>query len=349
MDQKFKEERFFYTKNNHFKWGYKHKPFSWSSSNGSNWNSFGDLCYPGGTTEFSSRHSETDEFYVQYGKCSRKPRRFLHECVRTANEIYFAIQNLKYQFYKDWVKPGIKFEINILLSGGIDSEIVARSFLLARKPFKCIIYRFNDDINLHDICYAISFCETYEIDYEIIDINIHNFFKSSSKKNEFRYKVFDYGFKGQCVSPQLSTILYMADQVRGIPIIGSGECYLQKENGSWFLYEQEKVASLYKYFWLTKGPAIPGFFQWNPEIMLSFLEDKMIQDLVKSDKNSSKEIKFDFYKKHFPDIVPRKKYTGFEKIMDLDKEVRNVLNYFPLHSNEVAKTEYNELINILKK
>ena len=39
----------------------------------------------------------------------------------------------------------------------------------------------------------------------------------------------------------------------------------------WYMHEREKIAAWYRHAMLTDRPAIPGYFQYTPEVMLSFL------------------------------------------------------------------------------
>ncbi len=212
---------------------------------------------------FNLRKSPDDIWNVQYGRCKRESFDFRSECINAAKLIYESTD----------------LPIYILLSGGIDSEIVARSFIDANIPITCIIARFDGHLNEDDIRYAFKFCTKYDIPYEVYDINIIDFWKNSLMK---------YAIKTNCISPQLPVIMWLSDQVNGHVVLGSGECYVAKNGKSiWELWEKEKIASWYRHFLVNNMEGTPGFFQYTPEIMLSFITDQVISDMIELNHESS--------------------------------------------------------------
>ena len=96
---------------------------------------------------------------------------------------------------------------------------------------------------------------------------------------------------------------------------------------------------------------IPGFFQYTPEIVLSFLEEDITKQLVNNEiygKLSNVSTKTQIYNKHFPGILQKKKYDGFEQLNKMDEQLRPTLQQeYGMYSHEV-KIEYNELVKQLK-
>ena len=64
---------------------------------------------------FNERSEDRDQWIVSYGRCSREPEDWRSECLETARLIQSSTS-----------KP-----INVLFSGGIDSEVVLQSFMFA--------------------------------------------------------------------------------------------------------------------------------------------------------------------------------------------------------------------------
>jgi len=262
-----------------------------------------------------------DKWYAKYGRCEREPYDFRRECVETAKLIGRSTD----------------LPIYVLLSGGVDSEVVARSFMEAKVPFSCVIAKYNNDINKYDIDYAFDFVKKYNIPYYIFHLDVVDFWEEYLDT---------YALKTDCTSPQLPVIMWLSDQVVGYIIIGSGECYMFKnEHDEFELWEKEKIASWYRHYINTNKHGAPGFFQYTPELMLSFINDPIIQ---KTTDVSTYYVKSKVCYKHWPDIVERTIYTGFEKLEDLDyQKYRARLENKLTKGKSIIKTNINDLRNNL--
>lgn len=302
------------TKNNHFRFGFD-------------------------ALDFSKRKNADQAWQVSYGQCTRTPLPFKEECIETAHLIRRSTQE----------------SLWVCFSGGIDSEVVARSFLAAGIDFNCAILRFPEQLNEHDIRWAREFCESRSLPYRYFDIDPREFWRTNALA---------YAEMGQCCSIGMTLLFWLAEQIPGYPIFGSGEChlvddvekiiprrklgahwlgglalhtetdkdillYLDKNFGRprgkpqkfrWHLSEKENIAGLYRFFMALGKEGAPGFFQYTPEIMASFLNDPTVIGLtdnllINSPKgtHTSEDLKHDIYSSYWP-IERRKKATGFEKL-----------------------------------
>lgn len=300
------------THKNHFQFGYNGNPFVF-------------------------RQADADKWFVRYGKSERPVLNFRQECVETARLIGAKVRQ----------------PIWVLFSGGSDSEVALRSFVEAQVSVQAAILRFKNDLNVHDISYAVIACEKLGVPYRLFELDLLQFWEN---------RALDYARPVYCMSPQLLTTMYLADQVDGYPVLGSGECLLVKripdgyvpgvspyERSWWDLYEKEKIASWYRHFMVQDREACPGFFQYTPEIILSYLLDPFVQDLVHDrivGKLCTASSKLKIYQQHFP-LLDRPKYTGFEKVQEHDARVRAFLtSQFPA-ANQTVKTPVAELIQSL--
>lgn len=296
------------SENNHFKFGYDH---IW----------------------FEFRKNLNQKWIVDYGQCHRTTDSFYSECLQTARRIY--------------ENAGQK--VTVLFSGGVDSEVALQSFVLAKIPVTATILRFKNELNLHDISYALQACEKLDVKYQIIDLDIIKFWEN---------QLFEYADPTYCISPQLLSTMWLSDQVDEYPVLGSGECLLVKEYGDdyvpgvspylhseWTLWEKEKIAAWFRHFIYKKRNACPGFFQYTPEIILSYLLDPFVEKLTQSQmigKLSTASSKLAIYQQHFQ-LVDRPKYSGFEKIEPQDAYFRKILvERFP-GTNEIFRTSVSDL------
>jgi hypothetical protein len=283
---------------------------------------------------FVPRRRPSDAWTVAYGKCERAPLDWRSECIETARLI----------------RQSTADELWVLSSGGIDSEVVLQAFLFADIRVKVAITRFNNDLNRHDIAWAIRFCERHEIPYRCLDLDIERFFASG--------EAWDYAALTKCVQPQLLHTMWAMDQVDGFPVLGSGECYLVRRPVAaavpaappvWDMFEKERIAAWYRLLMERDKPGCAGFFQYNPENMLAFLRDPSIVALCENrlpQHSSTMLLKEEIYRRYFL-LERRKKYHGFENVMHLDGEFRPKLEQAFGGHNGIVRISYRDLVGIL--
>ncbi len=283
---------------------------------------------------FNFRKTPDDVWWVDYGKCHRPTLSFREECFKTAKLIEANAQG----------------EIVLLLSGGIDSEVMLQSFLHEKIKFKVAIMQFENDLNEHDVHFAKRHCDKYSIKPYIFKLDLVKFWHDN---------LFTYADPVYSVSPQVLPHMWLVDQIDGYPVMGSGECLLVKrrpfdyipgvspyEHDDWRLFEKEKIASWYRHLIVRDREGCMGFFQYNPEIILSFLVDPFVKRLTNSEivgKLSSASSKHLIYSQHF-ELEIRDKHSGFEKVKSWDTHFRTMLVKKYGHANACAISPVNELI-----
>jgi len=300
------------THKNHFQFGYNNIPFNF-------------------------RKTPDDKWFVRYGSCERPPLNFHDECLATAKLI----------------RSKTNQSLHVMFSGGVDSEVALRSFYESEIPVEAAILRYKSDLNIHDVSWAIVICDKFNIPYRIYELDLLDFWNHNA--NQFAELTY-------CPSPQLLPTMWLIDQIPGYPIMGSGECFLVKERpddyvpgvspylkSDWMLWEKEKIAAWYRHFIIRNREGCPGFFQYTPEIMLSFLQDPFVQNLIQDKivgKLTTESSKFKIYQQHF-DLIERPKYTGFEKVKTEDANYREQLLKKFAYANEIFKTSTDALQKML--
>ena len=304
---------FEYTKNNHFKFGYN------------------DL------NHYQPRENANDRFSFEYG-CVEQPQLTW----RQSNEL--AALDI---FSK---RSG---DITILLSGGTDSEICLRSFLDQKLPVKTISLRYLDLNQDSELFYIHKLKADYSLDHTFVDLAVKDFTLS----DDF-FKIAD---PIKCVSPIIVSHLWLANQVPGTPIIAQGELHLKKRipadyipgkspylKSPWSVFESERLCSIYPNFMLRKKPAIPGFFQYLPEQIYSYLtKNPYLTQLVTNSipgKLGTRTSKNIMSHQFYPEIPIRNKLHGWESEQDFHDHTRALLaQRFP-DSDQSAAVEYDEII-----
>lgn len=303
-----------YTQNNHFHWSYDGTPFT-------------------------LRTNPYSTFKMHWGKPSRPVMNFKDECIKVCQILAETYPNQKF---------------NVLFSGGIDSEIVMQSFIWAglTQRTKATIIRFTGGYNDHDIAYAIDFCKYHAIPYELMELDIVEFFNSK--------EYIPYGMKYQSIQLAQIQCIWALDRIQDdIPVLGTGEVFFEKifnwntwmedvprKQYDWVYYVRENNdLSVPKYSILNNRPVISEFFSYTPEIMKSYVNDQIVQDLVYNKlagKLSIASSKFQIYSQYFL-LKFRKKYHGYEtlKLLNLQAQ-QEMLSYIPYndHRFEMLATDF---------
>jgi len=294
---------YYSTHNNHFKFGWGEGQYNFNSKVGKYW--------------------------VNFGRAEYMPTSFRTECVRAATLI----------------KNTVSQPILVCFSGGIDSEVIVKSLQEANANFEVVIMRLNyagaKNVNYHDNIYAIKYVETHHICYHIIDIELSDFIKT-------KFEIEADNYKGNYLG-----ILIHTEIVKKFPnhhcILGGGDIKLKRHrfNGrptvpGMFIEESEISISATEAAYCQGHGTSNRFFMHTPELMLSWLTDPDVAHWIKYeyalagkftviDFNGIKA--FTLYK-HWPDLEPRPKYNGFEKLslwrpecsQEHDSEIINILN-----------------------
>ena len=317
-----------YTHNQHFKFGYDGE-----------W--------------FNSRRDQDSQWQVEYGQCERVAGSFRDEVLHVARLVEDQSKSLG-------------LPIDIMYSGGTESEMMLRSFTEQGINVRVNILRFKDKRNYHDIKSAEKFCSNHGITPYYHDLDILKFWEGLA---------YEYAERTRCTSPQLLSTMWLMDQLDGLPCLGSGECYISYgdmekyqyldkkalailENPitdypkrPWYMHERERIAAWYRHAMIQDRPAVPGYFQYTPEVMLSFLLDSTTRELANCEhwgKLSNASTKKTVYEKYFPNLIQRTKTTGFEQVMGHDHVIRKELDRLWGNYNAEVVNEYNQLVEHLK-
>lgn len=265
------------------------------------------LKYTIGDKEFGTRENSFEKFNVNIGSIDID---------------HYRNNNLSSELRRiaDLVYQQLGKDIILFLSGGTDSEIVARNFVsIGFKP-KCVTIRL-PGYNEHDVNLAINIAKELDLECIIVDVDIKDYF---------------YSGKAQALSDtiQCSQITYLMvyEQVKKMsaPAVMGGEVLLKRNiqvnPTCWnYVFRENEDASAMRFSLKYNIPLVNEWFSYTPEAMLYYLEDPAITRLVSEKYNyklSSFSIKNDILKRLLPDIelTIRKKTHGFEKLLGFNLE-----------------------------
>lgn len=222
--------------------------------------------------------------------------------------------------YKDLGKDLVLF-----LSGGTDSEIVLRNFLeIGVKP-RCVVIKFKDDYNALDVKEAVEIAKELDVSLEILDFDVKDFYYSGQAE-EFAKTI-------QCTQITYLMVYYHVYKLSAPAVMG-GELFLKKHIDStqsfwYYAFRENEDASAMRFSNVYNIPLVNEWFTYTPEIMLYFLEARsagvatMLSDPYKLTSVSSKNAILD---KLYPNIRPKIKTHGFEKLLAFNYEAYKSLN-----------------------
>jgi hypothetical protein len=206
---------------------------------------------------------------------------------------------------------------NLLVSGGIDSQAMLYAWKMSGHPFNAISFRYNQNLNWHDIKTLPDFCVKENIAYQFVDFDYFSFLENEYDAIAKKY---------QCSSPQIAMHIKMAMLLPGTRVF-SGNSLLP--NSASLSYA---ILGIYRYSLTDEGKnTIPYFFLHTPELAYSFNCNNYFSnyDYSMLSNNTNYLIKtIEYQTAGFPVIAQEKKFTGFEKIKDHYDSHRYVLKDF---------------------
>jgi hypothetical protein len=202
---------------------------------------------------------------------------------------------------------------DVLVSGGIDSEVMVRTFKDLGIAHNTFIFRYEDNLNIRDINSSIQLCESLNIPYKIIDFNLSKFYEKDAKD------IFE-----KTLVPDVSSLsrIKWLDYLDNIPVFGEGSPYWKRDllgdytkQSNWSMYftERQFFASLTSQY--HQREVIGQWYLYTPYIVMSYYREPIIQDLL-ADRNVGKEStlssRVPLYRNFWPDMQYRSKLTGYE-------------------------------------
>lgn len=258
---------------------------------------------------------------ISFKKISRQPLPFKDELVETAK----------------YIKSKTTKPIMLVISGGIDGETAALSFMKAGIQFEVMTCIHKSKTNYKDASYAKEFCERHDITQHFIELDEEDFFFNSGFE---RYISQDYISNNLFNYLQLF-LLEKVEEMGYTAVFGGGDqMYKLHNNELCLLYPTPFINSLK---WCTRNSAIhfPYFFITTPELTASYMKEPIIDHFISNPGYYGGIQDFEFnlektvlFHNTYPSMPKRYKYTGFESILDKRLRVQAELkSRFPEVSN----------------
>lgn len=272
-----------------------------SENNWYSW-SYGDL-------EPFSRQPGNLKFQTAFSKYTEKVNSFKEELLNAA----------KSSLEHSTDKPVLLF------SGGVDSELILRAFLDIGYTPKIIIVRYEKDYNIYDVSYAVTLCSILNVQYNILNFNLEKFYENDAER------ISDLA---QIDRPRALPYCKFMEIVDGFPILGNGDLTPTRLHGDysiraeWLIRCGEFDIGWSKFLRAINKPGIAEWHKWTPGLVVSYMNLKWFNQLINDKiygKQGSSSSKIIGYREAYPDLLTRKKQTGFERIDTIVARVENHL------------------------
>jgi hypothetical protein len=272
------------------------------------------------------------EFKVKFKPVSRKVKSWKEELLISAQSIANSTTKTLY----------------VLMSGGIDSEQVARIFLESKIDFKVLTMKHKNGTNAHDIKYATSFCKQYGIEQTFVELDAEHFFTIGFEK------YVKQGYRSTNIYHYLQ--LFLIDELEklgGFGVGGAGEQV-------YYTIDNKIHLRINPHYTLGMDYCKNNGYQHNlwfnlstPEIYASYLNIDLVDYLLKEPEyfvnhHYASIEKVMIYHSVWPEMQKRNKYSGFEyleqtirvpKQTELSERFPDLIGYyFPI---EQVKKELN--------
>lgn len=245
-----------------------------------------------------------DKLEFTLSPCTRNPKTFKEECYEVAKTLSKKAKSLG------------KIP-TVLLSGGLDSEVVCKSFIDQNIPFETATFKFDNNLNNHEIYYVDLFCKRHGLKTNFFNIDTISFIQSPHALELY--------LKTCCSQPIFLNHMMLLSHIwntGGMPIVGMGDIELTKENGwKYCLYEYD--LSVFRHAQNENIDGLMDFFLYTPEILLSMLNEKEILRATDPTNINARLLqnarleKYKVYRRFWPDLASRPKFSGYEQVFDL--------------------------------
>jgi hypothetical protein len=211
----------------------------------------------------------------------------------------------------------------VMMSGGIDSELVGDALLHAHIPFQVVIGRLRTDVvcentifNMHDYQVAERWCLKNNIDIIYCDIDIYQLSTVLCK-----YALESYGF-----SPQFACHMYIMKWCtdNGLFFLaGNGELnFVRRDDGKYYMMDSQRAYTLNNFCKIYKCAGVCQFWKQDARVAAAFLQLPTVKWFMSEGVDKLLDHKHACFADVF-EFEPRIKLTGFEYVLAWDSHLRN--------------------------
>jgi hypothetical protein len=202
---------------------------------------------------------------------------------------------------------------DVLFSGGIDSEIIIRTFHELGINQNVYTFRFENNINCYDVEHAIKTCDIMGIKHNIIDFPLKKFLENDA--------VSLYQISYPSTVEKLVRLKFY-DYLDNIPVVGDGEPYWHRDlfndfskKSKWSLFSIEHDYANSIHAKAINRTIIGEWFLFTPEIAQTYIKIPHVKNLLQDKvpgKLSNWTYRCELHRTLWPDIIEKIKCTGYD-------------------------------------
>jgi Queuosine biosynthesis protein QueC len=201
--------------------------------------------------------------------------------------------------------------LDLMFSGGGDSELALRCFLELGIPVNVITFRYTDNINRREFQQAVDICQDLNVDQTVIDLDLKKFYENEA---------YDIWTTGYYLNAGRLVHMKMIEYLDNTPLFCDGVtqspyAIRQGPDGEWLFWFLEISFSLTNYCNRIGRPAVSNVFDFSPRPLARFLQIPTIAGLFTDrlpDIQDYSVIKYQLLNQLYPGIKYRNKFSGFE-------------------------------------
>lgn len=202
---------------------------------------------------------------------------------------------------------------DVLLSGGIDSEVMVRVNHDLGIKQNVFVVKLEDNLNIRDVEYARLICRDLGINLKIIDWNLKRWIENDA-----------YTMYQQTFSPNIARMVRFAwyDLFDNTIVMGEGEPYWIRELGSDYSKKSKWHLSWVENYFMSSiyakqiGKVVIGeWHNYTPDVVMAYHKLPFAKKLINDEftgKTTSWSSRVEIHQNLWPDIKPRPKLVGYE-------------------------------------
>jgi hypothetical protein len=195
--------------------------------------------------------------------------------------------------------------VEVLYSGGLDSELVLLSCLKNKIPVIAITLIIKVEgliINTHDLYYAEKFCREHSITHKLVELDADNFFENG---NHLPYLTPYY-----IIEPHVATHLWLIEQCSYFPIIGGDWPWTHTHIENKILSPFRLEFASYERFMTDRGiSGIGNMVGYSLESSCKLIQVHLDNHIG---GESISKFKSRMYQTMYPELEPRLRSYGWE-------------------------------------
>lgn len=215
----------------------------------------------------------------------------------------------------------------LCISGGVDSQAMLHSFLVAKRKFTPYIFVFENDLNKFEIELARQYCKIHCVELQEIPFKVLTFL---TRKN------YEIGLQYNSTSPHFNTHYEFCNilKEKGHTGVCFGGMTPYRSRGNWGNNFVRNVFNYINYSEINQFYVQGSFLSYYPELAwaIAILTPMTDLDLTADSKEGlfnqrSHAIRYANkimgYHKANLDVIESKKYSGFEKVKEYFQQQTN--------------------------